>query len=522
MKCKASNHKWSEPNGAIYVGIVNAHFNRFVNNQAPQGGVINNENGTVDASLNWWGSNNDPSENVFEATVTPWLVLRVTSNPITIFTGKNSTVTVDLLYDSGILTDPNNPNLYYHNPSLGHVPDGISVNFIGDALATVNPLTNTTEDGITSTTLTGNVAGVSHPEASVDDSNFIPTTVNIEWIPTMIVVKPVSGFKGDIVDLIVKLTDTHNNIPLAGQNVHFSVNGSSVGTATTNALGTATLQYTITQTQGVYTILANFLQDSTYTASSNTNTLKVGDKTPFVVTSSNPVNNAVNVALNKVIQIRFNEAIKLGTNPWIEFFNSDGTGIKFTTRIVNNVLSITPNSLLTLGTTYHVVLHSNSVTDLYGGGLSSPYAVKLTTTKPIVVKSTNPINNSRGASLTSLITVKFDTNIAASINYSLIYVKNITTGQTVSITKSISGSTLTIKTNNSRLHQNVYQVFIPAGAVKNTAGTKFAADYSFRFKTEWKNPLFFHFPPLNITNLGTWMDLMEAKIKKWKHCIQSW
>ena len=247
--------------------------------------------------------------------------------------------------------------------------------------------------------------------------------------------------------------------------------------------GIATLAYTITPNPETYTILANFLQDSTYSASSNTNTLKVGDKTPPVVTSTNPVNNAVNVAINKVIQINFNKAIKLGTNPWIEFYNSAGTGIKFTTSIVNNVLTITPNSLLALGTTYYVVLHSNSITNLNGKGITSPYTVKFTTTKPPVVTSTNPSNNSKGASLTSPITVKFSSNIIASNNYSLIYVKNITTGQTVSITKSISGNTLTIKTNSSRLNQNVYQVFIPAGAVKDTAGTKFAADYSFRFKT---------------------------------------
>ena len=87
-----------EVNGTIYVGIINAHFNRFEDNSAPEGSAINNENGMIDATLNWWGSNNNPSENVFDATVTPWMVLTVTANPTTILSGHTSTVTADLLH----------------------------------------------------------------------------------------------------------------------------------------------------------------------------------------------------------------------------------------------------------------------------------------------------------------------------------------------------------------------------------------------------------------------------------------
>ena len=67
------------------------------------------------------------------------------------------------------------------------------------------------------------------------------TTLNVPRTPTALVVNPASGFKGDIVNLVATLTDIHNNIPLAGQNIQFSVNGNIVGTALTNALGIATL-----------------------------------------------------------------------------------------------------------------------------------------------------------------------------------------------------------------------------------------------------------------------------------------
>ena len=299
------------------------------------------------------------------------------------FTGNliyNSAL-METSYDGG-LTWGTDPNAYWLDfgtySELEWFPNDIALN--GMALfripAQVNVSNTTITNNATETQRTFNPDGDNTDNPPINQPGFntinTTTTLNVPLTPTAIVVDPVSGFKGDIVDLIATLTDTHNNIPLAGQTIQFNVDGNPVGTATTNALGIATLPYTITQTQGIYTILAEFLQDNTYAASSNTNTLDVLDNTPPVVTSSNPVNNSFNVALNKVIQITFNEAIKFGANPWIELKFSSGTGaaIPFTSSIVGNILSITPNSLLDAGRKYTVILHSNSITDLPGNGLA--------------------------------------------------------------------------------------------------------------------------------------------------------
>ena len=61
------------------------------------------------------------------------------------------------------------------------------------------------------------------------------TTLNVPQTPTAITVDPISGFKGDIVNLVAKLTDTHNNVAVSGKNIQFSVNGTPVGNAITNA-----------------------------------------------------------------------------------------------------------------------------------------------------------------------------------------------------------------------------------------------------------------------------------------------
>jgi hypothetical protein len=50
------------------------------------------------------------------------------------------------LYDNGILNDPNNPELYYHDPSNGCVPNGISITFNG-TMGSINPISTTLTEG---------------------------------------------------------------------------------------------------------------------------------------------------------------------------------------------------------------------------------------------------------------------------------------------------------------------------------------------------------------------------------------
>ena len=307
--------------------------------------------------------------------------------------------------------------------------------------------------------------------------------LNVARIPTAITVNPVNGFKGDAVNLIATLTDTHNNIPLEGKTVEFKVNDTPVGTAITNAQGIATLAYTITQNFGIHTILAQIIEDTTYTATSNTNTLNVLDSTAPVVTSTNPINNAVNIALNKVIQINFNENIKLGTNPWIELKTNSGTATPFTTTILDNVLSITPDSLLAAGTKFIVVLHSNSITDIQGNGLAAPYTTKFTTTTPPVVTSTNPVNNAVNVALNKVIQITFDKNIQFGTNPWIELVTS-STGTAKAFTTTITGNILNITPTTPLTKGTKYIVIIHSNAVTDTTGmAKLAAPYTTKFTT---------------------------------------
>ena len=99
------------------------------------------------------------------------------------------------------------------------------------------------------------------------------------------------------------------------------------------------------------------------------------------------------------------------------------------------------------------------------------------------VTITNPKNRAVGVSRTAIIKIKFSKNIKASTKWSKIYIKNLKTGKTVSIRKSISGNTFYIKMNSKRYAHNWYQVYIPASAVKDSLGNNLTAGYKFSFKT---------------------------------------
>ena len=197
------------------------------------------------------------------------------------------------------------------------------------------------------------------------------------------------------------------------------------------------------------------------------------------IVSSNPASNAVYVPTNQVITITFNKLITAGTR-WIELKNSNGILIPITISISGNVLTITHP---VLGySKYSLMLHTGSITDRTGNNLAvCGFSFTVNKLVPKVV-STSPANNAQKVSLTSPITIKFTENILAGANYSKIYVKNLSTGKVVAITKTISGNTLTIKQKLNRLANNTYEVIIPTGSIKDSKGNILSTNYVFKFK----------------------------------------
>lgn len=117
------------------------------------------------------------------------------------------------------------------------------------------------------------------------------------------------------------------------------------------------------------------------------------------------------------------------------------------------------------------------------GNLSPIYTQKYTIDKIAPkVSSTTPTNLKTGVSRTATITIKFNENIKASTYFSAIKIKNLSTGKYETITKTVSGNILYIKTSK-RTANTWYQVTIPAKAIKDYASNNLQAAYTFKFKT---------------------------------------
>lgn len=153
--------------GAIWNnGKGNVHLNRIVFNTAHQANAIYSNN-SMDATDNWWGSNNNPKSNPnnFEGQIDmidadPWLILTIKAIPTSIAFGSTSTVTASVTINSDSVDTSN----------MGHIPDGTPITITTD-LGNIGSksVTGGTIAGIFTTILRANDGwGVAHLYAILD------------------------------------------------------------------------------------------------------------------------------------------------------------------------------------------------------------------------------------------------------------------------------------------------------------------------------------------------------------------
>jgi predicted outer membrane repeat protein len=131
---------YSNGNGAAGPLIFKINVNRIVGN-TPYGLYVNTpvqirdlaaaSDGIhpIDATNNWWGSNNDPRTmpgTIYDpmnfADTTKWLVLKIGANPNSVPFGSTSLVTASVIYN----------NLGEDTSSIGHIPDGTPITITTD------------------------------------------------------------------------------------------------------------------------------------------------------------------------------------------------------------------------------------------------------------------------------------------------------------------------------------------------------------------------------------------------------
>ena len=349
-----SNNTAKNWGGVIFnYSTVKINFSSLIGNTANIGNALYNSIGVMDASLNWWGSNNGPSDNNYDTTASSWLVLTLTSKPYIIPNNSHSTITADLLHDS----DGN-----YYDPIGGYVPE-IMVIF------------STTIGTIDSQVLTVDGSAI---------SNFISGSAGCTAM--------VSALVGN---QTVRIPITVDNIPPTAK--------SNIG-------------------NGLYNV-------------------------------------------NKLVSLSMSEKGNI-------YYTLNGTTPNITSIEYNGPITISSSKILK----YLAV-------DLVGNKSPIYTQIYIINKVPPKVSKTTPVNNSIKTSLTSPITIKFNENITAGINYSKIYVKDITTNKSTYITKTISENTLIIKQVNSRIKNNKYEVYVPSTAVKDKAGNNLKSVYILKFGT---------------------------------------
>jgi methionine-rich copper-binding protein CopC len=218
------------------------------------------------------------------------------------------------------------------------------------------------------------------------------------------------------------------------------------------------------------------------------------DATAPTVKSIDPTNNSANIAVNKVIKVTFSEPVKAGTLS-IKVKNlKTGKYISIAKKISGNTLTITPTSNLIKATQYSLILNAGSITDLAGNAIKS-YTTKFTTDKTApTVKNIDPSNNSANIPINKTIKITFSESIKAGTG--TIYLKNLKTGNYVSITKTISGNTLTIKPTNNLIKATQYSLILNAGSITDLAGNAIKS-YTTKFTTDKTAPTVKNIDPSN-------------------------
>ena len=517
------------------------HFNRIVGNTATfLGSAIYNDDGLglVNATLNWWGSNNDPSDNIYGAnvTVTPWLVLNITSNPNTIFGGGNSVIIVDLQHDS---------NGVFHDPANGHIPDGMPLTF---TLGGLDTLTTVLLNGQAQSLFTANSLGTTDISTAIDDQ-IVHTFVTV-IPPAVAAVDPANNTKTNSTSKIITITfneaikagSAYDGISVTGPSEAVSITKRINGNVLTitPASGYINGSYTINIPVDAVTDLAGNGLETAFISSFTVDTLS-----PAVTATPNKGVSNSTISVNLLSESDATIYYRINNGSWytltgsgkvlisnmetnkLEFYAVDAAGNpsahttysytidKTKPTVTSNCPSGTYNTrTITLsakdnldpnpviyysvnnGVTWNhqsktVILDINQgktvlkfyAKDAAGNSCAVQTATYMIDTTAPKATSTYPKSGAKGVSRTAIISIKFSENIKASVNWSKIYIKNLRTGKLVPISKSISGNTLKIKMSSKKYAYNWYQVYIPKSAVKDSAGNNLAGVYKFNFKT---------------------------------------
>ena len=330
--------------------VANVNFNRIFGNIASKGSAIYFSGGAFNATNNWWGSNTNPSGNVYDShvyggfvTISPWLVMTVTSNPTSILNFSTSTITVDLSHDN------------FGNLENDNAPDGIIVE-LASTLGTIGSFSIIT-NGMTQSILNSDSKlGSAEISATIDDQT-LKTYVEVESIVPTVSASLAGGLFNSAQNVVLTMSEDGT--------IYYTTDGTTP--TTSSAKYNAPISISTTTTLKYLAIDFNENKSIIYTDT------YIIDMIPPKVNSINPSNGMKLNITNKVINVIFSEPIQAGSMyNSISVTNISGV-IPLTLNINGNVLTLTPTSNYIDGN-YIVNIPVKAVTDEVGNGLASVFS----------------------------------------------------------------------------------------------------------------------------------------------------
>lgn len=210
------------------------------------------------------------------------------------------------------------------------------------------------------------------------------------------------------------------------------------------------------------------------------------DVTAPTVVSTDPINNATGVALNKIIAATFSETMNPASVSITSFLLKNGTTpITGIVNYVGIIGTFTPTSLLTASTLYTATI-TTVAKDLAGNSLVSDYVWTFTTGAaldiiPPTVILTDPLNNAIGVPVDKKITATFsesmDPATISTVSYTLYNGANGVAGNVTYL-----NNVATFSPSVSLLSNTVYTATITTAA-KDLAGNALVSNYVWTFTT---------------------------------------
>jgi len=206
-----------------------------------------------------------------------------------------------------------------------------------------------------------------------------------------------------------------------------------------------------------------------------------------MVTSTNPINNAINVAINSKISATFNVAMDPTTITAAKFTLMQGTtpvsgAVEY---VGGTTATFTPTTNLAANSVYTATI-TTGVTDGNGKGLIKDYVWSFTTSAstdlvPPTVTVTNPANSTIGVAFNLPIVITFNEPVDQTSITALTFMVNQGTTK-VPGTITTTATTATFTPTSNLLPSTVYNISLTTG-VKDVAGNALTSGFSTSFTT---------------------------------------